>query len=408
MFVINRRQPGRLAAVALKNLRDGWHADGGNLYFHVRGESRAWVFRYVGPDGKRKNMGLGPVHSVGLAEARKTATQLREQLKHPTAPTDPLATKHAQKLERLNASRRAMTFKGCAEAYINAHRSEWKNEKHIQQWENTLITYAYPILGDLAVEAVDEALVLNVLLPIWQQKTETATRLRGRIESVLDWATFNKYRQGENPARWKGHLEHSLAKPSKVTKVMHHPALAYQEIPKFMQQLRDAPGVGARALEFLILTAARSGEVRGAIWAEVDLQQKIWTVPASRMKMGREHRVALSEAAIQLLSDVPRLDGCDFVFPGAKISSPMSDMTLTAVLRRMERGGITVHGFRSTFRDWAAERTNYPHELAEMALAHVVSNKVEAAYRRGDMLEKRFVMMNEWSNFCSFDGPQNG
>lgn len=194
---MNRRQPGRLAAVALKNLRDGWHADGGNLYFHVRGASRAWVFRYVGPDGKRKNMGLGPVISVGLAEARKTAAKLREQLKHPTAPSDPLDTKHAQKLERSNSSRRSMTFKGCAEAYINAHRSEWKNEKHIQQWENTLITYAYPILGDLAVEAVDEALVLNVLLPIWQQKTETATRLRGRIESVLDWATFNKYRQGE-------------------------------------------------------------------------------------------------------------------------------------------------------------------------------------------------------------------
>jgi integrase len=292
-----------------------------------------------------------------------------------------------------------MTFKACAEAYIDAHRSEWKNDKHIQQWENTLIHYAYPTLGDLAVELVDEALVLKVLLPIWQEKTETAKRLRGRVESVLDWATFNKFRHGENPARWKGHLEHSLAKPSKVTKVVHHPALPYSLIAKFMTKLRLCDGVGARALEFLILTAVRSGEVRGATWDEVDLQQKIWTIPAGRMKMSREHRVALSDDAAALLTAMPRLDGCRFVFPGAKLQSPMSDMTLTAVLRRMKRIDITVHGFRSTFRDWAAEATNYPHELAEMALAHVVSNKVEAAYRRGDMLEKRRSMMNDWANY---------
>ena len=217
----------------------------------------------------------------------------------------------------------------------------------------------------------------------------------------MDWATFNKHRQGENPARWKGHLEHSLAKPSKVAKVVHHPALPYTDMVDFMAQLRKSDGVGARALEFLILTAARSGEVRGATWAEVDFQQKIWTVPAARMKMGREHRVALSDAALQILRNLPRLDGCEFIFPGSKVSSPMSDMTLTAVLRRMLRTDITVHGFRSTFRDWAAETTNYPNELAEMTLAHVVSNKVEAAYRRGDMLEKRFSMMNEWANFTS-------
>jgi integrase len=345
-------------------------------------------------------MGLGPVQSISLAEARKTAAQLREQLKHPTLPIDPLAERQSQKQKLKMQSRRKMTFKSCAEAYIAAHRLEWKNEKHIQQWENTLTSYAYPLLGDLPVESVDEALVVKVLLPIWQEKTETAKRLRGRIESVLDWATFNKHRQGENPARWKGHLEHSLAKPSKVAKVVHHPALPYTDIVEFMAQLRKSDGVGARALEFLILTAARSGEVRGATWAEVDFQQKIWTIPASRMKMGREHRVALSDAALQILSNLPRLEGCDFIFPGSKVSSPMSDMTLTAVLRRMQRSDITVHGFRSTFRDWAAETTNYPNELAEMTLAHVVSNKVEAAYRRGDMLDKRFSMMNEWATYC--------
>ncbi len=395
--MISRRQPGQLVAVEIKSLRGGWHSDGGNLYLHVRGASRAWVFRYVGPDGKRKNMGLGPLHSVGLAEARRRATQLREQLKHPLSPVDPLAAKRAQKQETARQNRRAMDFKACAAAYIDAHRSEWKNAKHVQQWENTLSIYAYPVLGGMPVASVDEALVLKVLLPIWREKTETAKRLRGRIESVLDWATFNKFRQGENPARWKGHLEHSLARPSKVAKVVHHAALPYQEIGSFMADLRQRHGVGPRAVEFLILTATRSGEVRGATWSEIDLDQKIWTIPAARMKMEREHRVALSDVAIELLGSLPHLDGCEYIFPGARQTRPMSDMTLTAVLRRMGRDNITVHGFRSTFRDWSAEATNFPHELAEMALAHSVSNKVEAAYRRGDMLEKRFAMMNAWA-----------
>lgn len=342
-------------------------------------------------------MGLGPLHSVSLAEARRTAAQLREQLKHPLSPVDPLTAKRNQKQEAARQNWRSMEFKACAAAYIDAHRSEWKNAKHVQQWENTLSNYAYPVLGGMPVAAIDEALVLKVLLPIWQEKTETAKRLRGRIESVLDWATFNKFRQGENPARWKGHLEHSLARPSKVAKVVHHAALPYQEIGAFMTNLRQRQGVAARAIEFLILTAARSGEVRGATWSEIDLDQKTWTIPAARMKMEREHRVALSDAAIELLDSMPRVDGCEYIFPGARQIRPMSDMTLTAVLRRMDRDDITVHGFRSTFRDWSAEATNFPHELAEMALAHAVSNKVEAAYRRGDMLEKRVAMMNAWA-----------
>ncbi len=364
-----------------------------------RGASRAWVFRYVGPDGKRKNMGLGPLHSVGLAEARKAATLLREQLRHPTQPTDPLAAKHLLKQQVVRAARRRMTFKGCAEAYIEAHRSEWKSKKHAQQWENTLDAYAYPVIGDLLVELVDEALILAVLMPLWQVKTETASRLRGRIESVLDWATFNKYRHGENPARWKGHLEHSLARPNKVSKVTHHPALSYTKMATFMKELGSREGIGARAVEFLIFTAARSGEVRGATWPEIDLEKKSWTIPAERMKMERDHRVALSDSAVALLKNVPRLDGCEFIFPGSKATSPMSDMTLTSVLRRMGRDGITVHGFRSTFRDWAAEASNYPSEMAEMALAHSVGNKVEAAYRRGDLLDKRFQMMNDWATY---------
>jgi integrase len=394
------RSPGKLAAVVLKTLGDGWHADGGNLYLFVRGSSRGWVFRFVAPDGQRRNMGLGSLQSISLAEARKQAATLREQLKHPTTPIDPLAARQEKRHARRLATRRRMTFKACAEAYVEAHRAEWKNPKHVQQWENTLSGYTYPVFGDLPVDLVDEALVLKVLMPIWGEKTETATRLRGRIESVLDWATFNKYRQGENPARWKGHLEHSLAKPNKVAKVTHHPALPYQDIGSFMAELRRREGLGAKALEFLILTAARSGEVRGANWDEVDLVNKLWIVPAERMKMEREHRVPLSDTAVELLQGLPRLDDTNLVFPSAKPNTPMSDMTLTAVLRRMNHNDITVHGFRSTFRDWAAESTNYPSDMAEMALAHSIGDKVEAAYRRGDMLKKRFRMMNDWAKFC--------
>ena len=398
-------KPGKLAPVALKTLRDGWHADGGNLYLFVRGDSRAWVFRFVAPDGRRRNMGLGPQHSVTLAEARKQAALLREQVKHPTEPNDPLAARQDSKLAQKLARRKHTTFKACALAYIKAHRAEWKSPKHAQQWENTLSSYAYPVFGDLPVAAVDDALVLKVLMPIWETKTETATRLRGRIECVLDWATFSKFRQGENPARWKGHLDNSLAKPNKVAKVKHHAALPYAEMGAFMADLRGRAGVAAKALEFAILTAARSGEVRSATWDEIDLAGWLWTIPAERMKMEKEHRVPLSDAAVTLLQQLPRVDEGVLVFPSSKVDKPMSDMTLTAVLRRMGRGDLTAHGMRSTFRDWTAEATNYPSDMAEMALAHTIGDKVEAAYRRGDMLQKRFRMMNDWAKFCATVRP---
>jgi integrase len=401
-------KPGKLAPVALKTLGDGWHADGGNLYLFVRGDSRGWVFRFVAPDGKRRNMGLGSQYSVTLAEARKQAALLREQVKHPTTPKDPLAARQEVRLALKLEQRKHMTFKACAEAYIEAHRAEWKNPKHAQQWENTLTTYAYPVFGDLPVAAVDDALVLKVLMPIWESKTETATRLRGRIESVLDWATFSKFRHGDNPARWKGHLDNSLAKPNKVSKVTHHAALPYAEMGPFMVALREREGMGARALEFAILTAARSGEVRGATWNEIDMENRLWVIPAERMKMEKEHRVPLSDAAIALIKTLSRVDNEVLVFPSSKPKRPMSDMTLTAVLRRMERGDLTAHGFRSTFRDWAAESTNYPSDMAEMALAHSIGDKVEAAYRRGDMLKKRFRMMNEWAKYCATVAKRDG
>jgi integrase len=392
--------PAKLSAVSIKHLKDGCHADGGNLYLLVRGASKSWVFRFTSPTGERRRMGLGPLHSVSLADARKRATELREQLHHSTHPIDPIAARQEAKFEQQIGKHRNKTFEFCADAYISAHQNEWKNIKHAQQWSNTLSQYAYPVFGNIPVGEIDEALILNVLTPIWASKTETATRLRGRIESVLDWATFNKFRNGENPARWKGHLEHSLAKPNKVTKVKHHAAMPYQELPAFFKELRARDGTGAKALELLILTGCRSGEIRGAVWTEIDLERKLWVIPPGRMKMAQEHRVPLSQAAIELLNALPRMEDTELVFPSSKPNTPLSDMTLTAVLRRSGNGHFTVHGFRSCFRDWLAETTNYPNEACELALAHSISNKVEAAYRRGDMLDKRVLMMNDWANYC--------
>lgn len=396
---INKRLPGRLIPVAINKLPDGWHADGGNLYLFIRGTSKSWVFRYTSTNGKRRNMGLGPLQTVSLAEARKIAREIREKLIHPSNPEDPISNRKDILEKKKLQQRQRITFKACADAYIEAHRNEWKNQKHIQQWNNTLTAYAFPVIGDLSVDVVDERLILKILSPIWSTKTETAKRLRGRIESVLDWATVNKFRHGENPARWRGHLEHSLAKPSKVSNSKHHAAINYREMPSFFSDLKQQKGVGARALEFAILTAARSGEIRGASWAEIDFESKIWTIPANRMKGGRDHRVALSEKALGVLQITPHHDGTDLIFPSPVKLVQLSDMTLSGVLRRMGRKDITVHGFRSSFRDWAAEATDFSNEMAEMALAHAIGNKVEAAYRRGDLLVKRFNMMNKWSDF---------
>jgi len=278
---------------------------------------------------------------------------------------------------------------------LRAKSAEWSNAKHRQQWKNTLETYAAPYLGNLAVSTIDVPHMLACLEPIWQTKNETANRVRGRIESILDWATVRKYRTGENPARWKGHLDKVLPAPSKIQKVEHHRALPIDAIKSFMKDLRQRPGMAARALEFVVLTAARSGEVRGATWPEFDLQAKIWTIPGERMKAGNEHRVPLSSDALRLLQQLPRLAETDLLFPGSKLQV-LSDMSLTAVMRRMKVDAVP-HGFRSTFRDWASERTNYPRDLAEQALAHTLQSKVEAAYRRGDALEKRRVMMEDWA-----------
>ncbi len=375
----------------------GHHAVGGvsGLYLYVSDSgSRAWVLRtMVGT--KRRHMGLGGFPDVPLAQAREKARRARDEVEQGI---DPIAQRKAS-ISQLQARQATeKTFQQAAEGYLLAHSDTWKNAKHRAQWEATLKTYAYPPMGDLLVRDVGQEQVMAALEPIWKTKNETASRLRGRIESVLDWATVRKYRSGENPARWKGHLDMLLAAPSKVKKVTHHRALPIDKMPEFMGLLNKRDGTAAKALQFTILCAARSGEVRGAKWSELDLDEGIWTIPAERMKGGKLHRVPLSKSAIRILTNLPRFEDVDLVFPAPR-GGQMSDMSMTAVMRRMEVPAVP-HGFRSTFRDWARERTNFPRDLAEQALAHALDNKVEAAYRRGDALNKRREMMTAWSDFC--------
>ncbi|MBS0407252.1 MAG: integrase arm-type DNA-binding domain-containing protein [Proteobacteria bacterium] len=386
-----------LSALAVSRLSvAGNHAVGGvtGLYLYINdANARSWVLRIVVGD-KRRHIGLGGYPDVTLAQARDKARAARDEV---SRGIDPIVQRRAL-ASQLRAQQAAdKTFKQAAQAYIEAHGDTWKNPKHRAQWVSTLTTYAYPHVGELAVRDIGQGHVLSILEPIWKTKNETASRLRGRIESVLDWATARGLRSGENPARWKGHLDKLLPAPSKVQKVEHHRALPIDEMPAFMQALRQREGLAARALEFAILTAARSGEARGAIWEEIDAKAKVWTIPAERMKAGREHRVPLSDAALHLLKALPRLADSPLVFPAPR-GGQLSDMTLNAVMRRMQVDAVP-HGFRSTFRDWVAERTNHPRELAEQALAHTLESKVEAAYRRGDALEKRRGMMQEWAEF---------
>ena len=387
----------KLTALAVSRAKEpGYYGDGGGLYLQVSASgTKSWIFRYSRLS-KERQMGLGPLHTVSLAQARDQARACRATL---LAGGDPLNQRKAEQLEEALDRAKTITFDYCAAAYIAAHRGSWKNKKHAAQWESTMATYASPILGQRAVGSIDTDLIVTVLQPIWQEKTETATRVRSRIENILDWATVSKFRVGENPARWRGHLENLLADPGKVNRVVHHAALPWQEIGAFATDLRKREGVAARAVEFGILTAARSGEVRGARWDEIDFDSSMWVIPGERMKAGREHRVPLSSAALNVLKLMP--DVGDYIFPGQRQGSMLSDMSLTAVLRRMGRPEITMHGFRSTFRDWCAESdfNSFPREVCEHALAHSLPDKVEAAYRRGDLIEKRKVLMQVWADY---------
>jgi integrase len=397
----------RLSPAKVMNAKVGRYADGGGLYLQVvplagGGLGRSWFFRYAAPSGAtriskaglehraERQMGLGPTHTISLAEAREAAREARKLL---LQGVDPLDAKTTQRASQRVARARGATFNECATAFVASRESTWRNEVHRRQWTTTLSTYAGPIIGALPVEAVDTALVMKVLGPLWQRAPETGSRLRGRIELVLNWATVAGHRSGENPARWRGHLEHLLPARRKLVKVKHLAAMPYRDVPAFMAALREEEGEIARALEIVTLTACRLNEALGAQWSEVDLREKHWIVPAERTKTHVEHRIPLSSRVAEILAVLPRTS--EYVFP---FSAPHR---LRSLLAQLAPDGATVHGFRSSFRDWCGEQTNFPRELCEQALAHRVGNAVENAYRRGDLLEKRRQLMDAWADYCA-------
>lgn len=395
---VGRRVRDKLSDRAVKAAKTpGYYGDGAGLYLQVSSTAtKSWILRFT-LRGRQREMGLGPYPEVTLGEAREQRDGHRKML---VRGVDPLEAKEATQRAVAAEAVHAVSFKAEAEAYIEAHRSGWKNAKHADQWTNTLSTYAYPFIGKQLVSDIDTAFVMKCLQPIWNDKTETASRVRGRIESVLDYATAMGHRSGDNPARWRGNLDNLLPKPSKVAKTENHPAVPYPEIGKFMKALRAEQGVAARAVEFIVLTATRTNEALMARWEEIDVKTKLWTVPAERMKSGKDHRVPLSSAAVAVLQRMAEFGTKGYVFPGAKEHRPLSNMAGLQLLKRMDYGQYTVHGFRSTFRDWAAEQTDFPREVAEMALAHVIKDAVEAAYRRGDLYEKRTRLMQAWADYC--------
>jgi integrase len=417
----------RLSDRRVRTAKPGMHPDGGGLYLRVtegkddggRAFNRYWLFRYaLRSTGKDRQLGLGPLDTVTLAAARAVARECREQLR---AGLDPVEQRRAQRAANALADAKAMTFDQCRDAYIAAHRAGWRNDKHSKQWTATLTTYVTPVFGHLPVGAIDTGIVLKVLEPIWATKSETASRVRGRIEAVLDWAKVRGYRTGENPARWRGHLDKLLPAKSKVRKVEHHPALPYGQIGVFVSVLREREGMAAKALQFTILTVARSDETISMRGDEIDMAAKLWTVPPERMKGNREHRVPLSEPALAIIREMipagPESIGRKYVFRGAKPGRPLSNMAMLELIRRMnaerevvglpkwmdpKQGGreVVPHGFRSSFRDWAAERTNFAREVAEAALAHIDGDETERAYQRGDLFEKRRRLMTAWADYC--------
>jgi integrase len=402
-----------LTALKVKNAGPGRHADGDGLYLLVKETgARSWVFRYM-IDGKTRDLGLSRCseaiailkrdggEELSLAQARDVAAIYRLKVK---ARIDPLAERDAAAAQAAAEAHAALAakvkFRDLAKTFLEGKEGSWRNAKHRQQWHNTLTTYAYPVIGDMPVGEIETPHVLSVIEPIWKDKPETANRVRGRIEAILDAARVRGYRKGDNPAQWRGHLAQILPARTQLSRG-HHQALPYAEMPKFFENLRQTNSVAALALEFTILTAARTGEVVGARWAEVEMERAVWTVPAARMKAGREHRVPLSPRAVEILELTKKL-GAEWLFPGQK-GKQMSGMTMAMLLRRAGMD-VTVHGFRSAFRDWAAETTAFPHDVCEAALAHTVGDKTVAAYFRSDLFEKRRRLMEEWARYCSQQG----
>jgi integrase len=388
----------KLTAMRVKSISTpGRYADGGNLFLQVsRVGTKSWLFRYM-RNGQARAMGLGSVKVLSLARARAKATACRSQL---ADDIDPIEARRAARKSAQQYLSRTVSFRHCAERYIAAHEAAWKSQKHREQWGASLELHVYPIFDAVAVSAIDTNLVMQVLEPLWNKRPKTAERIRGRIERILSWAKVRGYRHGENPALWRGHLDQLLPATRKISNIRHHAALPYQHIGTFLAKLRQTQWLATSCIEFLVLTAARSGEARGARWEEIDLPAKTWIIPASRMKSNREHRVPLSDRATELLLALPRFSTDNLVFGGGNEGEALHDRTLTLTLRRLNYGHITIHGFRSTFRDWAAEQTSYPREVAEAALAHVNADRVEAAYRRSDLFDLRRQLMAQWAVYC--------
>ena len=383
----------QLTTISAKAKGPGRHLDGDGLYLVVDpGGSRRWVLRIV-VRRKRVDIGLGGFNKVPLATARSKAAAMREIV---GTGGDPLETRRAELA-------RKQTFRMFADAYIEVHRAEWKNAKHAAQWTSTLETHVYPVFGDRAIGDVDTTAVVAALRPIWRKTPETASRLRARLETILDAAKAKGLRTGDNPAVWAGGLQASLPRDKRKQRIVHHPALPYRAVAAFLVDLQNQDGVAAQALRFVILTAARTNEVIGSTWAEVNREERLWIIPKDRMKAGKEHRVALSSAAIALLEDLS--EDQQLLFPGRGEDQPLSNMAMLAVLKRMGRSDITVHGFRSTFRDWAGEQTHHPREVIEHALAHQLADESEAAYQRGDLLQKRRALMEDWAVYCATPRP---
>ncbi|WP_407161007.1 tyrosine-type recombinase/integrase [Aeromonas caviae] len=374
--------------------------DGDGLYLKIgKGGGASWIFRYR-QAGKLRDMGLGAYPGVSLAEARSLAFEAHRILQQGD---DPITEKRAAAQAAQDEARRAITFRELAERYIATHRAGWKSAKHAQQWANTLEQYAHPVIGRMQPNEISTEHVLKILQPIWQTRTETASRVRNRVELVLDAAKAQGLSSVENPARWRGHLDKLLPRRSKVAAVKHHAAMPYHQAPAFLRQIEQAESLSGRALKLVILTACRVSEVLEATWDEVNLTEAIWVIPPHRMKAGREHRIPLCKQAVELLEHLPRLDGSPFLFPGQKPGRPLSGMSIAMFMRRHGAGDVTAHGFRSTFRDWAAERTNHPREICEMSLAHVVAQGAEAAYWRADVLDKRRALMELWGQYLADD-----
>ena len=387
----------KLTAIQVRKLTSpGFYPDGRGLYLQIgKAGKKAWVYRYK-IDGKERRQGLGSSIDVSLSDARAAASESRKlRLEN----KDPIDEKNKKKTESHLASAKTTTFKECAISFIDSHKSGWTNKKHIDQWTNTLTTYAYPIIGDLSVQDVDTSLTMKVLEPIWATKTETATRVRQRIENILDWAKAREFRMGENPARWRGHLDMLLPNPAKIQKVKHFSAMPYMETPAYFTELRKRNILSAKALAFIILTATRSNETRSARWSEIDIDGAMWTIPEDRMKAKREHKVPLSPECLQILEEAKAFKINDFVFPGDNKKTGISSAALQRLLRETQ-SEATIHGFRSSFRDWCAEMTNYDSKLAEFALAHQLSDATEAAYLRSKMVDKRRKLMDAWSRYC--------